>query len=257
MRTELSRCWRILASALCFAVFGLGGLLLNTLGFKLLKLWTPSPEQRSQYARLWLHHLFRFFVRLMCGLGILRVQVQGLEKLQRPGLLIVANHPTLIDVVFLISFLRRANCVVKADLWRNLFTRGTMHTADFLCANSGAELIELAKYSLQRGDHLIIFPQGTRTHTQNKPLHRGAAQVAVRTHTNITPVRIYCTPPMLTKTRPWYKVPTVPSLFVIEVGQDIEVHPFCERSRSPAIAARHLTNHLADYFYLEARREPA
>jgi hypothetical protein len=38
--------------------------------------------------------------------------------------MIIANHPSLIDVVFLIGLVRQANCVVKQSLWENPFTRG-------------------------------------------------------------------------------------------------------------------------------------
>ncbi|WP_245395071.1 hypothetical protein [methane-oxidizing endosymbiont of Gigantopelta aegis] len=41
------------------------------------------------------------------------------DKLNRPGQLIVANHPTLIDIVFLISRIPYACCIVKDSLWHN------------------------------------------------------------------------------------------------------------------------------------------
>jgi hypothetical protein len=51
-------------------------------------------------------------------------QIEGGERLQRDGLLVLANHPTLIDVVCLISLLPNADCVVKRAVACNPFMRG-------------------------------------------------------------------------------------------------------------------------------------
>jgi len=55
-----------------------------------------------------------------------------LEKLNRPGQLIIANHPTLVDIVFLISRVKQANCIVKQKLWHNPFMRGPILNAGYI-----------------------------------------------------------------------------------------------------------------------------
>ena len=52
----------------------------------------------------------------MHRLGIMRYKINGLEKLNRPGQLILANHPTLIDIVFLLSRIPVASCIVKKKI---------------------------------------------------------------------------------------------------------------------------------------------
>lgn len=59
-----------------------------------------------------------------------------------------------------------------------------------------------------KGGVLLIFPEGTRTKPGITPtLHRGAAQIAVRTDTPIEIIQIKSSDPWLTKGAPWYAVP--------------------------------------------------
>jgi 1-acyl-sn-glycerol-3-phosphate acyltransferase len=254
MRDQLDRAWRIVATGLCFATFGLGGLLLRLVVFPLVRLATPDRARRSVRVKAIIRATFRVFVSMMRHLGVLRLEVRGLEKLRREGLLIIANHPSLVDVVFLMSFVQRADCIVKSSLARNPFTRGPVVAANFICNDSGAGLVDDCVASVRRGNNLIIFPEGSRTPVGAPlPLQRGAANVAVRGAFDITPVRIRCHPPMLTKGVPWYRVPPQRGHFVIEVCDDIPIAPFLE-ARSQALATRQLTDHLTEYFSKEIRR---
>ena len=256
MLEHLDRVWRIVATGLCFATFGLGGLALRVLVFPCVRWSTRDPERRAVRVKAIIRATFRVFVSMMRRVGVLSLEVHGLEKLQGGGRLIVANHPSLVDVVFLMSCIDRADCIVKSSLARNPFTRGPVVAAGFLCNDEGAGLVEDCVASVRRGNNLIIFPEGSRTPLPGAtplPLQRGAANIAVRGEINITPVRIRCHPPMLAKGVPWYRVPSRRGHFVIEVCDDIPVAPFLQ-ARSAAIATRELTAHLTDYFSLEIRR---
>jgi 1-acyl-sn-glycerol-3-phosphate acyltransferase len=252
MLERLERLWRIFATGLSFATFGLGGLGLRLVYFPLLGLFVRDPARQQRLARLAVHHAFRFFVGYMRLLGVLRYELQGVEKLARPGLLILANHPTLIDVVFLVSLVPNADCVVKASLARNPFTRGPIRATRYLCNDSGPELIQACIASVKAGNNLIIFPEGTRTPVGGPmQLQRGAANIAVRGPCDITPVTIRCEPLGLTKGTPWWKVPPKRMHFTIRVEDDIPVSSLAVDSGDAAKAARQLTTHLHDYFSRE------
>src|SRR5699024_1962051 len=120
----LNRGWRILATGLSFAVFGIGGLLLTLLATPILWLGIRTPEARKRQAQRLVSAGCRCFITFMRVVGILRYRVTGLEHLRRPGCLIVANHPSLIDAVFLIAFMPEVDCVVNQQLWQNPFTGG-------------------------------------------------------------------------------------------------------------------------------------
>jgi 1-acyl-sn-glycerol-3-phosphate acyltransferase len=180
---------------------------------------------------------------------VITVEVHGDGRLRGAGQLILANHPTLIDVVLLMSMVERGDCVVKSQLGRNPFTRGPVRAAGFVFNDSSEGLIDDCIASLRSGNNLIIFPEGTRTSaTLPVRLHRGAARVAVHGEMDITPVRITCEPPTLAKGEKWYHVPVRRAHFRIVVGDTIPVAGFLDGVANHALAARRLNRHLTDYF---------
>jgi 1-acyl-sn-glycerol-3-phosphate acyltransferase len=256
MLDRIDWCWRLAATGLCFLAFGMGGLLLRVLVFPMLSLAVRDPQARAQAARRVIHHTFRFFVGMMKGLGVLSYEAHGLERLNRPGLLILANHPSLIDVVFLISFTPRADCVVKAALLANPFTRGPVMAAGYIRNDGGPPMLNDCLASLKAGGHLIIFPEGTRSCPGHAlKLQRGAANVAVRGRVPVTPVVITCDPATLTKGEPWWRMPSKRPHFRLEVRDDLPTETLIAGCANDALAARRLTDYLTDYFTSETRRD--
>ena len=248
MLQAIDRGWRVVASGLGFATFGLGGVVLGGIGVPLLHLLVRDRARRRIFARKAIHWGFRVFVGWMRLFGVLRYEVIDQWRLQRRGLLVLANHPTLIDVVFLISLIPNADCVVRSGLFHNPFTGGPLRAADYLSNDSGAGLVEDCIASLRAGNNLVMFPEGTRTRPgEPMTLQRGAANIAVRGARDITPVRIRCEPLMLNKGRPWWQVPPRRGQFTISVDEDIAIAPFLADG-AEARSARELTRVLHDYF---------
>lgn len=244
--------WRVFATGLSFVSFGIGGILLRVLVFPMLNLLVWQRQRRTEFARDIIRLTFRAFVGLMRILGVLRYEFIGGRRLQRSGLLILANHPTLIDTVFLMAFVKRADCIVKAGLWNNPFTRGPVRAAGYINNDQGADLVADCIESLASGNNLIIFPEGTRTPSTGViSLKRGAANIAARGRYNITPVVISCVPMTLGKGEKWWRVPARFVQFRIEVKEDIAIDQFVAHGVSEVIAARHLTGYLEHYFIEE------
>jgi 1-acyl-sn-glycerol-3-phosphate acyltransferase len=260
-RFSLERCWRIAATGFCFAVFGLGGLVVLCLVFPLLWLLVRRRDRRQALARDVVSSGFWFFCRLMTTVGVISYEVRGLEKLQRRGLLVVANHPSLIDVVMLISLLRQPDCVVKASAWRNPFMLGPVSLCGFIRNRDGPQLIEDCIASVRRGSNLVIFPEGTRTRIdalllrQVNPLQRGAANIAVRGQLPLTPVVITVTEPMLTKQQPWYQAPQRRPHFVLNVLDDIDPMSLVPADTAPTLMARVVAEHLSNFFNRELKKD--
>ena len=169
----------------------------------------------------------RLFIVVAQRSRTMSYELRGAERLGRPGQLIVANHPTLIDVVFLLAFARGAGCVVKQGLWRNPLTRWAVTLAEYTTNDPTVTMIEGATHALHEGQSLIIFPEGTRT-VPGRPFvfHRGAANVALRAAAMVTPVYIRCEPVTLTKNEPWYRVPARRPHFTLVVGEDFDLQPY-------------------------------
>jgi len=251
LEPRLNHTWRVVATGISFAVFGVSSLLLRILIFPTLRRCVREPLRQRDIARYWIHRSFIVFIKGMNRLGILTWEVNGRERLQRSSLLVLANHPTLIDVVFLVSLLPNTNCVVKPAAARNPFFRGPVQACGYIASDNGTEMIDECVSAVRSGDNLIIFPEGTRSVPQQPlRLQRGAARIAVRGGLNITPVRINCTPPVLTKGQKWYHIPPQRFHVRIDVGEDISIkHFFARNNTAPEnIIARQLTAYLTDYF---------
>jgi 1-acyl-sn-glycerol-3-phosphate acyltransferase len=185
-------------------------------------------------------------------LGVISVEVRGERRLRRNGLLILANHPSLVDVVLLISLLRQATCVVKSRLWENPLTRGPILATGYISNSQDGRLVDAGIAVLRRAENLLLFPEGTRTRLGSPiRLQRGAANIAVRASWPITPVVIRVSTPMLPKGAKWFRVPPARPHFVIEVKDDIDVRAYRDRNRSVPLAVRELTIWLQEFFQRE------
>ncbi|HEY1027063.1 MAG TPA: 1-acyl-sn-glycerol-3-phosphate acyltransferase [Pseudomonas sp.] len=243
--------WRLVATALSFALFGVGGVLLRVLIFPLLGLLPGDTLRHRTRARAVVSWTFRVFVQFMFRTGVLTYEVEGAERLGRPGQMVIANHPSLIDVVVLIAFIRDANCVVKQSLWENPCMRGPIRAAQYISNSGSMDMLDEAAGALQSGETLIVFPEGTRTVPGTNPeFHRGAAAIAVRGASVVTPVVISVTPTTLTKAEPWYSIPSRRFHFRLRVGEDIDPRQFTEQAPLP-IASRKLNDHLHQHFMKE------
>jgi 1-acyl-sn-glycerol-3-phosphate acyltransferase len=246
MLNGLYRCWRVFGTGLSFLAVGIGGVFV----FPVLNAVVRDPLRRRMLARNLIRLTFRGIARSMCAFGVFHYETTGLQRLERRGLLILANHPTLIDIVFLMAFVPQADCIVKARLWRNPFTRATVRAAGYIRNDDdGVRVVEDCVASLRDGGNLIIFPEGTRTTAAGSiHLKRGAAHIAVRARCNVTPVLIRCAPPMLVKGNKWWRLPDRSSRFSIDVKEDLDIRPFIFAADSEVLAARRLTAYLQGYF---------
>jgi 1-acyl-sn-glycerol-3-phosphate acyltransferase len=245
--------WRLLMTGVSFLLFGIGALVVGVVLLPLVRIIPAERERKRARARAVMRYALRLFVGVMHRLGAMTYELRGMERLGRPGQLIIANHPSLIDVVFLIAFAPGAGCVVKGGLWRNPLTRNAVTLVEFIRNDSTADMIAAASAALGDAQALIFFPEGTRT-TPNRPrvFHRSAANIALRAAASVTPVYIRCEPTTLTKAEPWYRIPARRPRFTLAVGDDVDLQPY--RSKPLPIASRELNERLQALFEAELAR---
>ena len=238
--------WRLVATAICFGLFGLAGLVLGIVVFPALWIIVHNPIRRRKIARWTVTGGFYLFIEIMNGLGVLRYRITGDEIVNTAqGCLVVANHPSLIDVVFLLSIFRDADCVVKSAMWSNPITMVTMRTIEYIPNKDPEFVMEECIKRLKAGHNLILFPEGTRS-IPGKTLDfkRGAATIAIRAGSPCLPVSINCTPTTLTKNEPWYRIPQRRVMFRLDVLEPIEVQSFIDESSNEKKASLALNDYL-------------
>lgn len=245
----LARVYRGLITPLCFVCFNIGALTLSLIWFHALNLLVRSPLRRQQLARHSLTLSFRFFIRVLCLLRIIEVHTEGLARLKSlKGHILVANHPSLIDYVILTACLDNLNCVVKEELSHNFFCKGVIKAAGYLI--NAASVLDKSRVSLERGENLLIFPEGTRT-SRSKPfkLHRGAAALAVHLQRPLTVITIALSEEFLSKEKRWYALPEHCPRYVLSAGPTLEASAFIlqpEEAELTPLLTRRLNRHLTE-----------
>jgi len=240
MLKRINHWWRVSATGFSFALFGLGGCLLAV---ALVLLVYPMPLKRETKQRWTRNSISRacwLYVRIMRSLGILDFSFENAAQLRQSGQMVIANHPSLLDVVFLLSQMPDANCIVKSALWKNPFTGGPVRLAGYI-PNNNEELIENAAASLSEGQSLIIFPEGTRTRPgEAMKFKRGFANIALLAKCPVTPVIINCSPPTLQKYEKWYHIPDKPPLFTFQVLNPQNIDSYVDYDRPKTVQVRHV-----------------
>ena len=246
MANLLAYWWRVFAKTLSFALFGIGALLLSLLVFPAVRLLVHPRWRFRRALRRTVSASFWLFVWVMRLLGLIRVRIQSPERLRAArGVIVAANHPSLIDVVILIAHLPQADCIVKTQLWSNPFVRGVVGSLYIPNSLDFEDTVAACAASLAEGNSLVVFPEGTRTASDSAPrLKRGSARLALRLGCDIQPVLIQASDPRgLRKGDPLFSYTRAgPMCFAVQPLEPIPISSFL--GQEPARAARFLTREI-------------
>lgn len=238
---------RILRAALAFFIFGLGSLSLSLGILPLFKLFIRNEAKKKQAAVWLIQFTFKIFIFLLSALWLIKVDISEEDRrflAQLEGALVVANHPSLIDIVILISLVNRPVCITKGKLLNNFFVRSIIQSAYIANVGDIDEVVQQSAASLKSNYNFIIFPEGTRTVAGQKnkpPLKRGAAQIALQAGADIIPIHIGLEPPILQKGKSWHDVGEARAIYRLEVQKPIKTSSFSGNNASANINSRKIT----------------
>ena len=222
---------------LMFVVFGVGAVVLAPTAM-VVAAFRPA-RQRATTVQGFVHHAFRAFMRFGGVLGLLAMEIEEGERLERGPAVVVANHPSLLDVVVLIAYLPQADCIVKREAWANPFLRLIVSAAGYLPNERGDRLVANAAERLRSGRTLVLFPEGSRSPAEGlRRFERGAAQIALASGRPIRPVRIRCEPRILRKGQPFWDIPNRTVCYSLSVGEDVDVEASSDGAPRPIVARR-------------------
>lgn len=247
-RALQSRVYRVPATGFGFALFGMGATVLSLLIFPLIYVFPLGKIRKERLTRKVISAVFMSYVRFLRFLRLLSYELRNADKLKEANQLIVANHPSLLDVVFVIAMTGNASCIVKGALWRNPFTAMPVRSAGYI-SNNDTILFSRCVDLLKSGGSLIVFPEGTRSDPKELlKFHRGLSNIALSSIQKITPVLISCEPPALVKNKPWYQISDSPPHFIIDVQPIMDVNSYMADGQLQSAAARQLNRDLEYHF---------
>jgi len=229
MRTErlVARGWPLplawLALQLLLLCLGLMSLVWNLVALLLYPLLPRALGLRVGRAGIaWGYRLFWALAR---ATGLLHMDAGALRPLaDERGLLIVANHPSLLDAMMLAAMLPRSACLMKASLMRNPLLAPGARLARYIRNNTPHQMMHLAIDDLRAGGQLILFPEGTRTtRAPLNPFLGGFALIARRAGVPVQTVFIDTTSPYLGKGWPLWRLPPIPIEFTARLGRRFEI----------------------------------
>ena len=183
--------YQMLAKHFCYLFFGVGSVILALLVFPWIRVFVHPKEKFQIEARKFVSASFRMFTNVMRGLGVLKLEC-GDKKAWRNihGKIIIANHPSILDFVFIMSLVPNANCIVRGGLTKTVLA-GVIKQCYIVNSLDFDELCRLCKQTIDEGNNVIIFPEGTRTPRHGKnPYKKGAARISYFSKCDVQPVLV-------------------------------------------------------------------
>jgi 1-acyl-sn-glycerol-3-phosphate acyltransferase len=155
-------------------------------------------------------------------LGLMEIDSSELDALRREpgGLIVAANHPTMLDALLVVARLPRGVCVMKAELMHNIFLAGGARLARYIKNDVGRGMVRDAVETLREGNQLVLFPEGTRTVVA--PVNAFKPGITLISHLARVPIQtvvIESFSPYLTKGWPLLKAPPVPVRVRLRLGR--------------------------------------
>ena len=248
--------WRVLAKWYSFFFFGSTSLILGILILPVMRLVFHPKERFQKHARRFVTSSFEFFVAQMHFLGIVDLELDDRRSYRSlSSKIIVANHPSLLDVVMLISLIPNADCIVNAYLKNNIL--GVVVRQLYIINTKDIDDIMLScKETLNQGNCLLVFPEGTRTPRSGRAiLKKGAARIALACGCSILPVHIGGTDKFgLGKKDPWAGFnPT--QRYIYRITMKEEINPEQYRHLPAPAAAKSITEKIASSLF--SHNDPA
>jgi 1-acyl-sn-glycerol-3-phosphate acyltransferase len=218
--------------------------------FCLLCVWLPRSTRSERFFQRVIHRLFAALLAWTRFARVCAVDYRGFEAARRGGLVLAANHPGLMDAIFLIARVPEAVCIFKGAIRRNP-ALGAARSAGYLANDGGLGLVRDAAEKVAAGATLVVFPEGTRTPPGKElgALKGGFAAIARRAGAPIQLARITCDSNLLVKGRAWWKLPRLPARVTIELG------PCLDSRAAPSTAA--LVAQAEAWFRAAPASEPA
>lgn len=234
----------------CILVLGLlllAAMLIVGTSYLVLACVFVRGRARKQLGRVTIMRFFRCYLGILDTLHIVKLDIAEVDRLRSDsGLILAPNHPSLLDALLIASRLPNVVSIMKAEVLKNvLFGKGAQ-IAGYIPNGSMRDLANSAAEELVQGNHVLLFPEGTRT-VKGMPLDlKGSLGViAKRTEAEVQTLIIETDSGFLGKGHHILRPPEFPVHFRIRLGKRFP----------PPDNAKLFMKELEDYFSHVLNRE--
>ena len=234
-----------LSKILAMIFFGIGAIILGLLVFPFIRLFTLHKKDFGIIARAYVSHTFRLFLGNLHFCQTSRLNVEDKKAFRQiHSKIIIANHPSLLDFVYIMSLVPNSTCIVRGSLTRTPL-RGVIKQAYITNTTEFDDVLIECKKLTDKGCNVIVFPEGTRSPRIGRNNYKkGAARIALYCGCDVLPLFIGGSDKYgLGKKDPLWSYNHVEKyLFDIKMLPVISIEQFKELSEP--IAAKHLTEEM-------------
>ncbi len=191
IKNPILYCYRSFMKIFFILFFGLGAVVLAILVFPFIRLFASRKKDFGIIARAYVSHTFRWFLKLLEIFCLTRNINEGKEVYRNiHSKIIVANHPSLLDFVYIMSLVPNSTCIVRGGLTKTPL-RGVIKQAYITNTTTFEDMCAECKKITDVGCNVIVFPEGTRTprHARNN-YKKGAARIALYCGADVQPIFI-------------------------------------------------------------------
>ena len=177
---------RALLTACAFGIFFSSALVLGFLVAPLVSPFIRSQERRRKLGTRAISFGYRRFCKAARLIGL--IDYPALP--QPPGIdgdtphVLIANHPTILDVVIILAERPDMICVAKGAYYNSWFFHRALRITNYVRGALPGEIegtLDRVVESLNNGFSVLMFPEGTRSkRTSLQRFRRGAIEAAVR-----------------------------------------------------------------------------
>lgn len=179
-------------------IFAIGGMVIGMIIIPIVGIFHKDVKKRRVCSNI-VRNVWIFFVKLLEKFGTIKLDIEG-DFSNISQKVVVASHPCLLDIVFLISLIPNCICLAKKALLKNPCMHHIVKNIYIINDVELEEFLSETDKAIKDGFNIVIFPTGTRFLPKEEiKIHKGAAQIAINSNVDIVPITLKLDFPLLQK----------------------------------------------------------